>query len=175
MATEMLWVSLEERSRTNSPRQRFHSQLFCKFVTYFCRTLYISETSIRLVPYNCYILGTLTTCETWNTGFSLTRNTTRLSILHRVITLLLNSPLICDMWCVRNSVVMPVYYHPTLGEFHWRHGGLTQTGVAAMRKGQACVTFLHVHTCFRVTLRLNIYSKWCIRRKVNEVIIFELH
>jgi len=27
MATEMLWVSLEGRSRTNSPRQRFHSQL----------------------------------------------------------------------------------------------------------------------------------------------------
>jgi len=28
MATQMLWVSLEERSRTNSARQRFHSQLF---------------------------------------------------------------------------------------------------------------------------------------------------
>jgi hypothetical protein len=40
MATEMLWVSLEERSGTNSPRQRFHSQLFCKIVRYFCRTLY---------------------------------------------------------------------------------------------------------------------------------------
>jgi len=40
MATEMLWASLEERSRTNSPRQRFHSQLFCKIVRYFCRTLY---------------------------------------------------------------------------------------------------------------------------------------
>jgi len=25
---------------TNSPRQRFHSQLFCKFVRYFCWTLY---------------------------------------------------------------------------------------------------------------------------------------
>jgi len=46
MATEMLWVSLEERSRTNSPRQRFHSQLFCKIVRYFCRTLYyVSLTS----------------------------------------------------------------------------------------------------------------------------------
>ena len=43
MATEMLWVSLEERWRTNSPRQRFHSQLFCKIVRYFCRTLYIRE------------------------------------------------------------------------------------------------------------------------------------
>ena len=40
MATEKLWVSLEGRSRTNSPRQRFHSQLFRKIVRYFCRTLY---------------------------------------------------------------------------------------------------------------------------------------
>jgi len=41
MVTEMLWVSLEECSRTNSPRQRFHIQLFCQIVRYFCRTLYI--------------------------------------------------------------------------------------------------------------------------------------
>jgi len=41
MATEMLWVSLEEHPRTNSPRQRFHSQLFCKILRYFCRTLYL--------------------------------------------------------------------------------------------------------------------------------------
>jgi len=41
MTTEMLWTSLEGRSRTNSPCQRFHSQLFCKIVRYFCRTLYI--------------------------------------------------------------------------------------------------------------------------------------
>jgi hypothetical protein len=40
VVTQMLWVSLEERSRTNSPRQRFHSQLFCKIVRHFCRTLY---------------------------------------------------------------------------------------------------------------------------------------
>ena len=40
MATDMLWVSLEGRLRTNSPRQRLHSQLFCKIVRYFCRTLY---------------------------------------------------------------------------------------------------------------------------------------
>jgi len=40
MATEMLWVSLEGRSRTNSPRQRFHSQLYCKIVRYFCRKMY---------------------------------------------------------------------------------------------------------------------------------------
>jgi len=39
-ATEMLWVSLEGRSRTNSPRQRFHSQLCCRIVRYFCRSLY---------------------------------------------------------------------------------------------------------------------------------------
>jgi hypothetical protein len=42
MATEMLWVSLEGRSGTNSPCQRFRSQLFCKIVKYFCRTLYIT-------------------------------------------------------------------------------------------------------------------------------------
>jgi hypothetical protein len=48
MATEMLWVSLEERSRTNSPRQRFHSQLFCKIVRYFCWTLYYTATVIRV-------------------------------------------------------------------------------------------------------------------------------
>jgi hypothetical protein len=40
MPAEMLRVSLEERSRTNLPGQRFHSQLFCKIVRYFCRTLY---------------------------------------------------------------------------------------------------------------------------------------
>jgi hypothetical protein len=42
VATEMLWVSLEELSMTNFPRQRFHSQLFRKIVRYFCRILYIS-------------------------------------------------------------------------------------------------------------------------------------
>jgi len=45
MATEMLWVSLAERSRTNSSRRLFHSQLFCKIARYFCRTLY--EDSVR--------------------------------------------------------------------------------------------------------------------------------
>ena len=35
MATEMLCISLEERSRTNSTRQRFHSQLFCQTARYF--------------------------------------------------------------------------------------------------------------------------------------------
>jgi len=40
VATEMLWVSLEGRSRTNSPRQRFHWQLCYQIVRYFCRTLY---------------------------------------------------------------------------------------------------------------------------------------
>jgi len=43
MATEMLWASLEERSSTDSPRQRFHSQVFCKIVRYFCRTLYRAQ------------------------------------------------------------------------------------------------------------------------------------
>ena len=41
MATEMPWVSLEGRPRTNFPRQRFHSQLCCQIVSYFCWTLYI--------------------------------------------------------------------------------------------------------------------------------------
>ena len=35
MATEMLWVSLEERSTTNSPRQRFHLQLCYQIIRYF--------------------------------------------------------------------------------------------------------------------------------------------
>ena len=34
-------LSLAKRAwRTNSPLQRFHSQLFCKIVKYFCQTLY---------------------------------------------------------------------------------------------------------------------------------------
>ena len=37
IATEMLWVSLEERSRTKSPCQRFHSQVCYQIVRYFCR------------------------------------------------------------------------------------------------------------------------------------------
>jgi len=41
MATEMLWVLLERRSRINSTRQRFHSQLCYQIVRYFCRTLYL--------------------------------------------------------------------------------------------------------------------------------------
>jgi hypothetical protein len=40
MATEMLWVSLEGHSRTNSPCQQFQSQLCCQIVRYFCQTLY---------------------------------------------------------------------------------------------------------------------------------------
>jgi hypothetical protein len=42
MATEMLWVLLEVRSRTNSPRQRFHSQLCYQIIRYFCWTLYLN-------------------------------------------------------------------------------------------------------------------------------------
>jgi len=41
IATEMFWVSLEGRSRTNFPRPWFLSQLCCKIVRYFCRTLYV--------------------------------------------------------------------------------------------------------------------------------------
>jgi len=44
--TEILSVSLEGRSRRNSPCQRFHSQLFCKIVSYFCRTLYLFSVFI---------------------------------------------------------------------------------------------------------------------------------
>ena len=53
MATEMPRVSLEERSRTNSPQRRFHSQLFCQIVRYFCRTMY-NSTLFRgkFVPVN---------------------------------------------------------------------------------------------------------------------------
>jgi hypothetical protein len=41
MATKMLCVLLEGHSRTNFPRQRFHSQLYRQIIRYFCRTLYI--------------------------------------------------------------------------------------------------------------------------------------
>jgi hypothetical protein len=41
MANEMLWVSLEGYSKTNSPCQQFHSQLCCQIVRYFCQTLCI--------------------------------------------------------------------------------------------------------------------------------------
>jgi hypothetical protein len=40
VATEMLWVSLEGRSRTTFPSLWFHSQLCYQIVRYFCRTLY---------------------------------------------------------------------------------------------------------------------------------------
>ena len=56
MATEMLWVSLEERSRTNPPHQRFHSQLFCKIVRYFCRTLYMRTNGQAGQRTKCLIL-----------------------------------------------------------------------------------------------------------------------
>jgi hypothetical protein len=37
-------LSLARRAlKENSPRQRFHSQLFCKIVRYFCRNLYHSD------------------------------------------------------------------------------------------------------------------------------------
>jgi hypothetical protein len=37
MATEMLCVLLEGRSKKNSPSQRFHTQLCCQIVRYFCQ------------------------------------------------------------------------------------------------------------------------------------------
>ena len=40
VATEMLSVLLEGRSKTNSPRQQFHSQPCCQIIRYFYRTLY---------------------------------------------------------------------------------------------------------------------------------------
>jgi hypothetical protein len=49
MVTEMLWVSLEGRSRTNTPCQRFHLQLFCKIVKYFCRTDPVHIVDLRLL------------------------------------------------------------------------------------------------------------------------------
>ena len=36
IATEMFWVMLGERPRTNYPRKRFHSQLCCQIVRYIC-------------------------------------------------------------------------------------------------------------------------------------------
>jgi hypothetical protein len=58
MATEMLWVSLEERSRTNFPIQRFHSQPCYQIVRYFCRTLYYYIT-ITVIQYHIYFLRLL--------------------------------------------------------------------------------------------------------------------
>jgi len=59
MATKMLWVSLEGRSRRNSPRQRFHSQLCCQIFRYFWRTLYfVCGYKLLLrqnwLPWNCW-------------------------------------------------------------------------------------------------------------------------
>ena len=59
MTTEMLWVSLEERSRTNIPHQRFYSQLFCKIFGYFCWTLYILSTSDRISFTLCCLMSTV--------------------------------------------------------------------------------------------------------------------
>jgi hypothetical protein len=54
----MLWVSLEGRSRTNSPHQRFHSKLFCKVVKYFCWTLYKAQKDAHVTEFilsdNCF-------------------------------------------------------------------------------------------------------------------------
>jgi len=57
MAIEILWVSQEERSRTNSPRQRFHSELFCQIVMYFCRTLYVRGTRYGAARPKSWVCG----------------------------------------------------------------------------------------------------------------------
>jgi hypothetical protein len=57
MATEILWVSLEGRSRTNFPRQRFHSQLFYKIVRYFCQTLYNLLKGLSLFSLESTLFG----------------------------------------------------------------------------------------------------------------------
>ena len=51
MATEMLWVLLEGRSRTTSPRQRYHSQQCYKIVRFFCRTLYNWDIQYLYINY----------------------------------------------------------------------------------------------------------------------------
>jgi hypothetical protein len=53
MANEILQVSLEGRSRTNSPRQRFHSQLCLQIVRYFCRTLYKTGVERLATAWHC--------------------------------------------------------------------------------------------------------------------------
>jgi hypothetical protein len=55
MATELLWVSLQGRSRTNSTRQRFHSQLCCQNVRDFCRTLYIYRAFQNVLRHYKYL------------------------------------------------------------------------------------------------------------------------
>jgi len=57
MATEMLWASLVGSSRTNSPRQRFHSQLCYQIVRYFCRTLYIWVVLIHIAETHLLLLS----------------------------------------------------------------------------------------------------------------------
>jgi len=48
----------KERSRTNSPGQRFQSQLFWKIVRYFCRTLYkVLAPGIFVPPLQGYVMG----------------------------------------------------------------------------------------------------------------------
>ena len=57
MSTEMLWVSLEGSSRTNSPTQRFHSQLCCQIIRCFCWTLY--NNSLPLKCETCAVIHSL--------------------------------------------------------------------------------------------------------------------
>jgi hypothetical protein len=62
MANEMLWVSLEGRSGTNSPRQRFLSQLCYQIVRYFCQTLYLSG---KITFQKIFDLSSRTYFENW--------------------------------------------------------------------------------------------------------------
>ena len=61
--------SLARRTRTNSPRQRFHSELFCKIVRYFCRTLQFRVCHLhlclpkRLLP---FIISDRTGVDIWH-------------------------------------------------------------------------------------------------------------
>jgi hypothetical protein len=47
----------------NSPRQRFHSELFCQIVMYFCRTLYIAWSYYWFC--NLHIHYRLSYCLKW--------------------------------------------------------------------------------------------------------------
>jgi hypothetical protein len=78
MATEMLWISLEGRPRTNTPRQRFHSQLCYQIVGYFCRTLYFSAW---VCVQNTLLYLNLTDCNKEITGTALWRVTLMLLVM----------------------------------------------------------------------------------------------
>ena len=65
IATEMLWVSLEGRSKTNSPHQQFHSQLCCQIVRYFCRVLYFMQVIYNYIPGTNHVGRVYVTAILW--------------------------------------------------------------------------------------------------------------